>query len=272
MKFAICNETYQNKPLEAVCEHVASCGYDGLEIAPFTLKADPSQLTEAEAVAVGKTVAAAGLDVVGLHWLLVEPKGMHLTTLDVQKREKTTAFGQHLARLCAAMGGKVMVWGSPRQRDVEDDNTYDLAFKHATDVLRAICQVAGDQGVTIAMEPLGKQETNFLTSAAETIKLIDAVNHPACRLHLDTKAMSTESIPIRQIIAESKDHLAHFHANDPNLLGPGMGALDFVPIAEALKAAGYDGYVSVEVFDYEPGAEHIAVESLKYLKEVFGAA
>ena len=269
MKFAICNETYRDISLEAACEHAASCGYDGLEIAPFTLKDDPSRLTETEAKTAAGIVTSAGLEVVGLHWLLVEPKGMHLTTLDPQIRLRTTEFGQHLARICAAMGGKVMVWGSPRQRDVEDNNTYDLAFKHAVDVLRAICEVAGPLGITIAMEPLGRQETNFLTTAEETIKLIDAVDHPSCRLHLDVKAMSAEALPIPQIIANSAPHIAHFHANDPNLQGPGMGDTDFVPIAAALAEANYNDYISVEVFDYDPGAEVIAEQSIAYLKKVF---
>jgi sugar phosphate isomerase/epimerase len=272
MKFAICNETYRDISLEAACEHVASCGYDGLEIAPFTLKADPTELTEADAAKVGRVVTGAGLEVVGLHWLLVEPKGMHLTTLDAQIRQRTVAFGQHLARLCAAMGGSVMVWGSPRQRDVEDNNTYDLAFKHATDVIKAICDVAGPLGVTLAMEPLGTQETNFLTTAEETIGLIKAVDDPACRLHLDVKAMSSESLSIPEIISASAPHIAHFHANDPNLQGPGMGDTDFAPIATALADANYDGYISVEVFDYDPGAEAIAEQSIAYLKKVFGSS
>lgn len=272
MKFAICNETYQGWDFARTCDHIAASGYEGVEIAPFTLKDDPRDLTEDEADAIGKIAMEAGLEVVGLHWLLVKPEGMHLTTPDDAIRQQTVEFGQHLARLCAAMDGRVMVWGSPKQRDIEEGWEVRDALKRAADVLRQISEVAAEVGVQIAMEPLAPAETNFLQTAEETVKLIKEVNHPACQLHLDVKAMSSESKPIPQIIEENKDHTIHFHANDPNLRGPGFGEVDFVPIAKALSDTGYDGFVSVEVFDYTPDAETIATESIRYLKETFGAA
>lgn len=269
MKFAICNETYQEWPFDKTCAHIAESGYDGVEIAPFTLKEDPRELTEGEAADYGRTAREAGLEVVGLHWLLVKPDGMHLTTPDDGVRTKTVDFGKHLARICGAMGGKVMVWGSPKQRDLDEGWDYDEAMERAADVLRAVSEEAGSQGVAIAVEPLARKETNFLTSAAETVRLIEAVGHPACQLHLDVKAMSDEEKPILDIIAENADRIAHFHANDPNLRGPGFGEVKFEPIAAALKEAGYEGYVSVEVFDYTPDAETIATESIAYLKKTF---
>ncbi|MEM9481059.1 MAG: sugar phosphate isomerase/epimerase family protein [Verrucomicrobiota bacterium] len=269
MKFAICNETYQGWSFERTCEHVAATGYDGIEIAPFTLKEDPRELTESEAAEFSKTAVAAGLEVVGLHWLLVKPAWLHLTTPDDLLRGDTVKFAKHLARICAAMGGTIMVWGSPKQRQLEPDWDYDEAAKRAADALREIAEAAGDLGVTIAVEPLARKETNFLTTAAETVKLIEQVDHPACRLHLDVKAMSDEETPIPDIIEASKDHTVHFHANDPNLRGPGFGDVDHAPIAEALKGTKYSGFVSVEVFDYTPDPETIATESLAYLKTTY---
>lgn len=267
MKFGICNETYGDWPFERVCEDISASGYDGVEIAPFTLAPDPRTLTERQAAAFGDIARRAGLEVIGLHWLLVKPEGLHLTTPDDAIRQATVHFAQHLARLCSAAGGKVMVWGSPRQRNIAGEWNRHDATARAIDAIRQVSQVAGQVGVTLAMEPLTTKETNFLNTAAETVAFIQQVDHPACRLHLDVKAMSGESKPIPQIIAESKGYTVHFHANDPNLRGPGFGEMKFEPIAAALRAANYDGYVSVEVFDYTPDAPTIARQSIDYLKK-----
>jgi sugar phosphate isomerase/epimerase len=269
MKFGICNETWQGWDFGPTCDEIAAAGYDGVEVAPFTLHEDPRQLTEADAIKTGKIAKAAGLEVIGLHWLLVKPAGMHLTTPEDLVRQKTVEFARHLARLCAAMGGTIMVWGSPKQRNIAEGDRHEDATRRAADAMRKISETAGSLGVTIAMEPLTPAETNFLTTAAETVEFIKQVDHPACRLHLDVKAMSSETKSIPQIIAESKNYLAHFHANDPNLRGPGFGDVKFEPIAKALRDAGYNGYVSVEVFDYSPDPRTIARKSIDYLRKTF---
>jgi sugar phosphate isomerase/epimerase len=269
MKFAICNETYQDLSLIEICKSVAASGYQGLEIAPFTLKDDPSELTVADAREIGLIVQDHGLEVVGLHWLLVKPEGFHLTTPDNSIRQKTLDFGKHLADLCSAMNGSVMVWGSPKQRSIADGEVYAGAAKRAADLLSSLGEHCKTQDVSVAVEPLGSNETNFLTSAAETIELIEQVDHPNIRLHLDVKAMCAEGGSIPEIISASREYTIHFHANDPNLLGPGMGDHDFQPVADALVDSGYDKWVSVEVFDYSPGPETIADKSLHHLQSCF---
>ena len=269
MKFAICNETYQGWDLDRTCAHIAETGYDGVEIAPFTLKEDPRTLTEDDAIRAGETARKHGLEVVGLHWLLVKPAWLHLTTPDDLLRGDTALFARHLASICGAMGGSIMVWGSPQQRNLEEGWDYGEAAKRAAEVLHAASEAAAQANVTIALEPLARKETNFLTTAAEAVQLIETVDHPNCRLHLDVKAMSDEDKSIPDIIRDSAAHTVHFHANDPNLRGPGFGEVQFEPIAAALRETGYDKYVSVEVFDYTPDPETIAVKSIKYLKSIF---
>ena len=128
---------------------------------------------------------------------------------------------------------------------------------------------AEQREVTICFEPLAPAETNFINTAAEALQFVQQVPSPHFKIILDVKAMCSESKPIPQIIRESWPHFAHFHANDRNLKGPGFGDVDFKPIAAALKEVGYQGFVSVEVFNFDEGAEAIASRSLEYLKRVF---
>jgi sugar phosphate isomerase/epimerase len=175
-----------------------------------------------------------------------------------------------LIRFCADLDGKVMVHGSPKQRNWDPADFYQDTFNRTVEFYQSCMDTDKECGVTICFEPLSYVETNFINSADDGRVLIEAVNHPNFQLHLDAKAMcGGEPHPIPEVIRANKDITKHFHANDRNKKGPGTGDVDFAPIAQALKETGYDGYVSVEVFDYTPDGETIAKESLDYLKKVF---
>jgi sugar phosphate isomerase/epimerase len=266
MKFAICNETFQDWSLERACDFAAQCGYTGLEIAPFTLATRAGDVSPRQREAICRLVRAAGLEVVGLHWLLAKTDGYHLTSGDPDIRQRTTDYLIELARLCGDLGGRVMVLGSPQQRNLADGMTNADGVACAAEVLAAVVPELEARGVVLAVEPLGPQETNFLTTAGEAMQLIQRIASPQVRLHLDCKAMATESVPIVDLIRQYHPWMAHFHANDPNRQGPGFGELDFVPILRTLDEVGYDGWVSVEVFDYTPGVERLARESVQYMQ------
>lgn len=271
MKFAICNETFVDLPLAEGFRLAAAIGYTGIELAPFTLGdpgtlgggelSDVRDLAASQREAIKAAAADSGLAVVGLHWLLAKTSGFHLTSPDPAVRQATAAYFTALADLCADLGGSVLVLGSPQQRNRLPGISVEEATDHAASVLGAVLPRMEDLGVTLALEPLGPAEGDFLNTAAEAVSLIERLGSPACRLHLDVKAMASEPTPIVELVQSNTAHTAHFHANDPNLLGPGMGEVDFPPIYKALQATGYDGWVSVEVFRYEPTGEAVARES-----------
>jgi sugar phosphate isomerase/epimerase len=267
MRLAICNEHWVGMPFAQTCERIAAAGFEGVEIAPFTLADDPRDLTDHDAISVCRDAKNAGIEVIGFHWLLTKPAFLHITTPDNALRKESAKLGQKLARLCAMSGGKVMVWGSPKARNLLPEWDRGDAVKRAAEVVRAVSEEAGKHGVVIAMEPLGKKETNIFNTAEETIDFCKLVDHPACKLHLDVKAMTDESKPIPQIIEESKDWFVHFHTNDPNLLGPGMGEVKYEPIIKALRDVNYHGWLSTEVFDYKLGPDVIAQRSIEYLRQ-----
>jgi sugar phosphate isomerase/epimerase len=199
----------------------------------------------------------------------VKPEGLYINHPDASLRERTARYFRDLVDFCADLGGKVMVVGSPKQRNLLPGVSREQALVWAASMFRTAVAQAEQREVTICFEPLAPAETNFINTASEALQFVQQVPSPRFKIILDVKAMCSESKPIPQIIRESWPHFAHFHANDRNLKGPGFGDVDFKPIAAALKEVGYPGFVSVEVFNFDEGAEAIAGRSLDYLKRAF---
>ncbi len=268
MKFAICQELFEGWDWDRQCRFIKEVGYDGIELAPFTLASRITDVKPARRKEIRAAAEAQGLTICGLHWLLAKTEGLHLTTFDSAVRNATAKYLMELGKACADFGGNILVFGSPAQRNLERGMEKATALEHAAEVFRQVMPVLADRGVTIAMEPLTPKETDFINSCADAEQLIEMVGHPNFRLHQDVKAMLSEATPIPELIRQFAPLTAHFHVNDDNLLGPGMGRTDYHPIFAALLETNYSGWVSVEVFDYRPGAEKIARDSLDYMRRV----
>ena len=272
VKFAICNEIFQNWKIEDTFTFAAQTGYDAVEIAPFTLANSVTDLSAPERQRLKDAAAKAGIGISGIHWVLVKPEGLYINHRDAEVRRRTGAYFSDLVDFCADIGGRFMVVGSPRQRNVMPGVSREQAREWAAVTFRGPLKRAEDRQVVICLEPLSPAETNFINTATEAVDFAGQFSSPCFQILLDVKAMCSESKPIPQIIRESWPHFAYFHANDRNLKGPGFGDVDFQPIATALREVGYQGYVSVEVFKFEEGPEVIARRSLSYLESVFGLA
>ncbi|MGH7140100.1 MAG: sugar phosphate isomerase/epimerase family protein, partial [Pirellulales bacterium] len=141
MKFAICNETFLDWPFEKAFAFARECGYTGIEIAPFTIHTDARKISAQRRAEVRGQAEDAGLDVIGLHWLLAKTEGLYLTTPEAAVRRATADYVQELARLCRDLGGSIMVFGSPQQRNLLPGVSHDEAMKHAADVFQAAMPV-----------------------------------------------------------------------------------------------------------------------------------
>lgn len=272
MRFAICQELFVDWEWERQCKFAAEIGYTGLELAPFTLAPRITDVPVDVRQTMRKQAEDCGMTIIGLHWLLAKTEGLHLTTSDAATRSATTQYLCDLGRACADFGGDIMVFGSPPQRNLEDGMSREQAYANAAEVFRGCMPTLAECGVRLCMEPLTSKETNFVNTCADAMELIALVDHPNICLHQDVKAMlgaEHESIPT--LIERHAADVGHFHVNDTNLLGPGMGETDYHPIFEALLKSHYSGWVSVEVFDYSPGCETIARESFEYMQKVLSS-
>lgn len=267
MKYAICNETFEGWEHARICNRIAELGYAGLEIAPFTLAANINQVSTAKRAELRKVAESAGVQIIGLHWLLKNTEGFYLTSPDAEIQKRTGAYFAALAEAATELGGGILVLGSPLQRNLLPGVSVAQADDYAVKTLSYCLPTLLKTGVRLCLEPLGPGETNYLNTASHAVKLIRLLNHPNVKLHLDVKAMADEAETASEVIRANAAYTAHFHANDPNRRGPGFGSVDFKPIFQALRESRYDGWVSVEVFDYSPDADTIARESIRYMKE-----
>ena len=275
MKLALCNEVLQPMPFEQQCKTAAALGYDGLEVAPFTLADDPMRMSDAQAVQFRKTASDHGLQICGLHWLLVAPAGLSIVSSDPAVRARTVAVMRRLIELCALMGGNYLVHGSPKQRSVPPGASREQALARATECFAQAALTARDLGVTYCIEPLSTRETDLINTVAQAVSIVDAIDSPGLKTMIDCSAagqMETESIEVLMARWMPSGHIAHVQVNDPNRRGPGQGQMRFAPIIETIaqmQAMGrYEGIVAVEPFDYVPDGLGCAAHSIGYLKGI----
>ena len=267
---AICNETFGNWSIADVFQYVGDLGYDGVEVDPSTLAQTVESISSAERENIRRTAESAGVEIIGLHSVLKSPKEVfYLNHPDASIRARTAEYLKAVIAFCSDLGGKIVVLGSAKQRNVCPGLPPQQAWVYAVEVFRESLEPAERRGVTLCLEPLTPRVTNFITKASEAIRMVEEIDHPNFKMMLDVRSASDDERPIPDLIRQSASHLAHFHANDDNGKAPGTGNADYAGISAALREIGYRGYLSVEVFDFRPDPETIARESLKTLRKYF---
>ncbi|MGI1661537.1 sugar phosphate isomerase/epimerase family protein [Palleronia sp. KMU-117] len=246
-----CNELLAGDGLdfEGQCRVAAALGYGGLELAPATLGPDPLGVSDAALARMARIAADHGLIIAGLHWLLTPFPDLSIT--DPARAAATQAAMLRLCDICAALGGSVMVHGSPRQRVPPPDEATEALLDRVGRLFRPVAEHAGALGLTYCIEALSPDQTPFLTTLAEAAQLVARVDHPAFVTMIDTSSAGlaeAEAVPdlIRRWLPTGL--IGHVHLNDTNRGAPGMGQDDFHAILAALADAGWQGPLSIEPF------------------------
>jgi D-psicose/D-tagatose/L-ribulose 3-epimerase len=273
VRIALCNEVLGQLPFERQVDLAARLGYDGLELAPFTLGPEPHRLPSPERGRIRRLIADAGLEVVGLHWVLIAPPGLSITSADADARTRTLEVLRDLVALCADLGGSVMVRGSPQQRRIRPDEDSVKARAHAIDVIAAAADAARAVGLVYCLEPQPPAKTEFINSLAEAAEIVRSIGNPALKSMLDTCAAASEreSVPDLIQLWLPSGMIAHVQLNDRSERAPGQGNDDFAPVLQALLRGGYAGAVSVEPFRYEPDGPTCAARAIGYLRGMLAA-
>jgi D-psicose/D-tagatose/L-ribulose 3-epimerase len=275
MRISLCNEVLRELDFAGQCVLAKSLGYDGLELAPFTLSDEPQRLPYGRRTELRRIAEDTGLAITGLHWLLLVPEGLSITSDQYGERMRAVEVMRSLIELCADLGGEVLVHGSPGQRRIAPGQSPDAALAHATECFAAIAEDARKAGVTYCIEPLAPSETPLINRVEEAAAIVREIDSPAVRTMIDTCAAgNAEPQPIPDLIDRwlPGGQVAHIHLNDPNRRAPGQGELRFGPILAALQRQGYAGIASVEPFVYEPDGLTSAARAMGYLKGLLEAS
>lgn len=274
MRLALCNEVLRHRDFASQCDYAARLGYDGLELAPFTLSDDPPSLPVSRRAELRHTANDAGLAITGLHWLLVKPEGLAIASADARIRERTLDVMRRLVELCADLGGRYLVHGSPAQRRTPPGVDPASARAWIVEAFAAIAPVTEQAGVMYLVEPLPTDETDQINTLDEAAALVQAVASPAVATMLDTKSAAlgetaTAADLVRRWLPTGV--LRHVQLNDRNRRAPGQGRDRFGEVLRALRDGGYDGDLAVEPFDYVPDGDGCAAFAAGYVRGVLHA-
>ena len=274
MRIALCNEVIAPMPFPKQCEYAAKLGYDGLEIAPYTLSDEPHRLGVAQLAAARAAAADAGIAVTGLHWLLLKPAGLSISTQNESTRRRTIDVMLALVDQCAELGGRYLVHGSPQQRRVDSGDTRAGAMARARESFAAVAERAQKAGVVYCIEPLSADQTPLINTLEEAAALVKAIGNPSVRSMLDCSAASRmETLPLPALVDAwlPSGMIAHVQVNDRNRRGPGQGEQRFAPLIAALVRHKYAGDIAVEPFDYVPDGPGAAARAIGYIRGILEA-
>src|SRR5215813_2184939 len=266
--YSICSEIFEGWNVEKTAPFISKLGYRGLEIVPFWLADHVDAVPPKRRTEIRRVLADNGVVCSGLHWLLITPKWLHVTTPDAKVRNDSWDYVRKLTDLCADLGGKIMVFGSPKQRTSQGIPA-KLAVNHLVEGMARVAPHAGQRGVTICMEPIpSNQSCDVVNTMQEAAEVVKRVGHRAIQSMFDVHNTSDEKETADRLIRKYSRIIRHVHINEMDGSYPGTRGYDFKPVFSALKVIGYRGWTSLEAFDFKPGTEKIAVESMEFMRRV----
>ncbi|MDZ4699356.1 MAG: sugar phosphate isomerase/epimerase family protein [Rhodothermales bacterium] len=274
-KYAMCNECMQELPWSEQCRIMSDAGYTGVEIAPFTLvRESVNELGPAQRQELVRVMGDYGLECVGLHWLLAPPpQGLHFTTPDPVVRAATVQYLADLVDFCADLGGRVLIFGSPNQRNTQGISVAE-AKQHFIEGLTRVADHAGAREVKILVETLDSSQTDVVNTMAESVEIVRAVDKPAVGTMFDYHNTLDETETLESLIRTHFDRIEHVQIQemDGRHLGTGTARDAYVDSFRALRQLGYDKWISLEIFDFTPGGVVIAQESMEVLRALEAAS
>jgi D-psicose/D-tagatose/L-ribulose 3-epimerase len=267
MKLAISHIAWPAAEEEEFLRRIREWGCSGVEIAPSRVWPEPLDASPPERQAFKSLVYRYGLEIPAFQALFYNRPDLGVFR-DRRTEAEAVKYLIGLCHLAADLGAPVLVFGSPGNRK-RGDLSLEEAFARAAAFFSQVAPRASDLGVSVCIEPLRPEETDFIITAQEGLHLVEMVNHPGFGLHLDAKAVSLEAGDPVQIIGRVKEKTEHFHINDPGLVEVNStGTVDHAALAQALHATGYEGYVSIEM-RLQPHHHQVIPRTITFCRQTY---
>jgi len=192
--------------------------------------------------------------------------GLTLTDADNTIRKKAIAFVQEMMEFGALFGAPAII-GS-MQGNVTQGNTHTNSIGLLAEALHILDEHAASLGVKLIYEPLNRYETNLINRLDDAAAFIESNTFNNVQLLADLFHMNIEEADPAASIQKNRQHIGHVHFADSNRKPVGYGHTQMESIANALTAAGYDGYVSAEAFPW-PDPDRAAAQTIRSFKQFF---
>lgn len=274
MRYAVCNELFGDMPFSEACRITKEEGFEGLEIAPFTIFGDFSDTTIGKAmVECAKILKEEGLRFTGFHWLMAQPEGLHLASPDRYVRSRSWEHLRFLLECAAGFGGGNLVLGSPRQRSTPQGMTPSEVQRIIVEGLMEIADHAASCDSKVLIEALSPDQSDIVTSLAEAADIVERIRKPAIQTMFDFHNARAERLAPVQLIERFYPHIEHIHVNETADGGaPGTGNTDYLPPVRALLEHAYTGWLSMEIFQIPDNPREVLRTAMRTLRAVEASA
>jgi len=249
----------------------ARCGVRGLEVAPTKIWPDPLAATPAAVDGYRLSWERRGIPIVAAQALLFGRPDLTLFE-SPSVRGATANYLAAIIRLCADLGARSLVFGSPKNRRI-GTMPREQALDIAVDFFGGLAGVAHAHGTTVVLEANPEAYGgDFITRTDEALAIVRRVDHPGLRLHLDTGCATLAGEEAGAVVRSGLGLIGHFHVSEPGLAAIGAGGAPHADFAAALQAVGYDRWLSIEM--REPALDPVGTveAAIGHTASIYGAA
>ncbi|MBX7256104.1 MAG: sugar phosphate isomerase/epimerase [Candidatus Hydrogenedentes bacterium] len=259
-------------------EKIASWGFDGVEFPMFA--PDKSPWADLAFVLDGYALGRTAVTVL--------PEGTNLIGDDASERKAAVDFLKTCIDACSELGAESL--GGPLYSPVGrlvGRGPVEEEVKRCVEGLRLVGEHASEAGIMIAIEPLNRFETYFLNTQSDTARVVDQVGLPSVQQMYDTFHANIEEKGLGKAIRDAGKRICHVHISANDRATPGEDHINYHETFAALKAIGYDRWLTIEAFGswlpdiagatciwrkMAPSEEHLAKNGLAMIKELWGKA